>query len=53
MDKLLMWIRALGNAGAVANASVLREQHRREEWILSGLALRLAGTADEAAAEVA
>jgi hypothetical protein len=53
MDKLLTWIRAFGNAGAVANASVLREQHRREEWILRGLTLRLEGTAEEAASAVA
>jgi hypothetical protein len=53
MDKLLTWIRGLGNAGAVANARVLSEQRRQEEWILRGLTLRLASVAEEAAAAAA
>jgi hypothetical protein len=53
MDKLLAWLWTFGNAGAVANASWLRDQHRREEWILRGLTLRVEHTAEESAAAVA
>ena len=53
MDKLLTWLRNFGNEGAVANASVLRAQHRREEWILRSLTLRVENAAQEAAAAAA
>ena len=45
MDKLLTWLLGLGNEGAVANASVLKEQQRKEEWILRSLTLRVEGSA--------
>ena len=51
MDKLLSWVRSFGsfgNAGAVANASELRAQQRREDWVLRGLTARIASTIDEA-----
>jgi hypothetical protein len=53
MDKLLVWVRSFGNAGAVANARRLRDEHRREDWALRGLNARIAGAAEEAAAAVA
>jgi hypothetical protein len=53
MDKLLTWLLTLGNARAVANSSVLRDQHRRDEWILRGLTLRIENAAQEAAAAAA
>jgi hypothetical protein len=53
MDKLLTWFLNLGNARAVANASVLGEQHRREEWLLRSLSHRVEHAAQEAAAPAA
>jgi hypothetical protein len=53
MDKLLSWVRSFGNSGAVANANRLHEEHRTEDWILRGLALRVASPADDAGVSVA
>jgi hypothetical protein len=41
MNTVLLWFKSLGNAGAVANAGVLLEQRRRDEWVVESLALRL------------
>ena len=42
MTRLLEIMRSLGNAGAVANARVLLDERRREDWLVRTLARRLA-----------
>jgi hypothetical protein len=41
MTSVINWLRSLGNAGALANASVLLQERRREEWTVAALAMRL------------
>ena len=41
MNSFLLWLKSLGNAGAVANANVLLEQRRRDDWAVESLELRL------------
>jgi hypothetical protein len=50
MDKLFGWVRSFGNAGAVANARRLQDERRREDWMLRGLTLRIAGPEEVAVA---
>lgn len=52
MSTLIEWLRAQGNAGAVANAHSMRTERRREERLVRSLVLRLppvaTGTASQA-----
>lgn len=41
MPSLSSLIRALGNEGAIANATALLDGRRREDWLVAGLARRL------------
>jgi hypothetical protein len=41
MPSLMSLLRALGNEQAVANAAVLLELRRQEDWLVAGLARRL------------
>lgn len=41
MPSLTSFLRALGNEQAVANASVLLDLRRQEDWLVAGLARRL------------
>ena len=37
----MRWLRMLGTAGAVINASSLSEERERERWLVESLMLRL------------
>lgn len=41
MERVLTWLRMLGNTGAVANARKLSEEREREIWIVDVLTARL------------
>ena len=41
VNPLTTLVRSLGNDGALANARAVLEAHRREDWLVQGLAHRL------------
>ena len=49
MTRFLDLIRSLGNAGAVANAQVLLDERRREDWEVRSLLRRITPAAPVAA----
>ena len=50
MNPLTTFVRSLGNDRALANARAALEAHRREDWLVQGLARRLEGTGSDAVA---
>jgi hypothetical protein len=50
MERLILWFRMWGAAGATANARMLSEERLRERWIVDALEARLAVTDPQTAA---
>lgn len=49
MNRLIELLRSLGNEGAVANARLVLDEHRRDEWLVRSLVRRLEQHAPEPA----
>jgi hypothetical protein len=53
MEPLMVWLRSLGNAGAIRNAAALAQQRREHDFVVQSLTRRLRHVHADAAAGAA